>query len=322
MSDAMTAPPEASRSLIQWIQAAAVDQLSHAIRLLTEQSLRDPTVVHEIRKAVKRIRATLQLVRGELTEFSPWDRQLRDVNRALSSARDLDMCRKTLADLRADRSPHGGAIESLDARLTERRAQLPPVETLAGDAHELAAALERIRAGLCEWAPPTGGFELVRPAVRRNVRKSRRLIGRLQSAPHSEDVHALRKLVKRRLYWLQVLQPIWPRGLSGEEKLVDALADRLGKHHDLEVLIDHARQSAGPHEKSLPKPLSKLIRKLQSRQRKYAQRALTLARYLYAERPKAFTRRWEAYAAIWGDSPPEKVQAPAIDHEPLRARPR
>ncbi len=319
----MSAPSDASRSLAQLIQTAAVDQLTHAIALLTEQSLRDATAVHEIRKAVKRIRATLQLVRGELSaEFPAWDRQLRDVNRALSSARDLDMCRKTLADLRDASSLHGRAIDRLDAQLSARRTHLQPVETAGGNAGELIASLERIRSGLREWTPRTGGFELIRPAVQRNVRKSRKLIDRLQSEPTSDDVHALRKLVKRRLYWLEALQPLWPRGLQAEEKLVDALADSLGKHHDLEVLIEHARHSAGEQEKSLHQSLAKLIRKLRRRQRKYELRALKLARYLYAERPKAFTRRWEAYAAIWQETPPENAEESVINHEPLRARPR
>lgn len=313
-------------TLVQLLRPAALDPLSRAIDLLSTDGPLEPAATHEIRKSVKRIRAVLQLVRSDLeTQFKEWNDLLRTVNRTLSSARDFDVCRQTVQELLPRSSPaHRTVLERLHTELTRQQALISG-ELPVDPRPVLGSTLLTVKSALLEWQPEQTGFGLIRPAVRRMARQARRLIRRLQQDPTHDGLHALRKIVKRRLYWLEALQPIWPRGLQAERKLVDILADDLGKHHDLAVLREHLQSSAEGLAASEAKPVKSVSRRLVRRQRKLEVRSLRLARYLFAERPQAFSRRWNAFVKVWRDSPAAAIPLKTVSQPadiPVKTRPR
>jgi CHAD domain-containing protein len=314
---------KSSDLLERLIRRVMREQTDRAHTLLSSPVPFDATAIHETRKAVKRLRAALSLVREELgPRYRDWISRLRAVNRCLSSVRDLDACRKILGDLRpACSSSQQAVLEQLQVELTQQR-------TACADAcgedswPAMVAELDAVHEGFTGWQNSTDGFELVRPALRQMSRRSRRLIRRLREEVDVESIHALRKLVKWRLYWLEFLQPIWPRGLAAELRLVDSLADKLGDHHDLAVLLQWVQHSATAQKASQAQSVESLQRRLQSQQKKLERRALKLARYLFAERPKAFARRWKVLWKIWRDAPQPVGQSSSAADPPPRPRPR
>ncbi len=304
------------------IRDDAHEQAQRARTLLTGPAPPDSASIHETRKAVKRLRAILALVRSELGgEYDHWTRRLRDLNRRLSSVRDLDACLKLLADFRSECSlSQQFIINQFQAELTDQRTLCAAAGGSAWR-QSLVDELDAVTHGFSAWHPSATGFDLIEPALRSLGRRARRLIRQLGDETHADAVHALRKLVKWRMYWLEMLEPLWPRGLRAEWKLVDLLADQLGDHHDLVVLRDLLQKSAVAQQAANPQAVQSLQRRLMSRQKKLESRALRLAGYLFAERPKAFARRWKSIWKIWRDSPSAAEALLSAENAP-RPRPR
>lgn len=319
----MAGRPKSSDLLERLIRRVMREQTDRARAQLSSPVPFDATAIHETRKAVKRLRAALSLIREELgPRYDDWISRLRAVNRQLSSVRDLDASLKILDDMRPACSlPQQAVIEQLQLELTQQRnACAAACGEDSGPA--MVAELDAVLEGFADWQNSADGFELIRPALRDMARRARRMIRRLQEESHVETVHALRKLVKWRLYWLEFLQPLWPRGLLAEQRLVDSLADRLGDYHDLAVLLHWVRQSATVQNASQARCVESLQQRLRSQQKKLERRALKLASYLFSERPKAFTRRWKALWKIWRDAPQPVEQSSPVADPPQRPRPR
>jgi CHAD domain-containing protein len=109
------------------------------------------------------------------------------------------------------------------------------------------------------------------------------------SAADGEALHELRQCVVAHRYQMDLVEPLWPR--LGKLWIAEAqrLRDRLGAHHDLDVLAG----LMAPHQ-VLARWRSRLVPLVAARQAAHAAAAARLAGRLFAERPKAFRRRLEA----------------------------
>ncbi|MFO0918115.1 MAG: CHAD domain-containing protein [Planctomycetaceae bacterium] len=286
------------------IRANAHEQARRARSLLAAAMPPDAMSIHETRKTIKRLRATLSLLQHELgDDYKSWMNRLGALNRRLSSVRDLDACLKILADLRSSGSlSRQFVINQLQAELADQRTLC----AAAGGSDwrkSLVDELDGVMAGFSVWQASAKDFDLIESALRKLARRARRLIRDLQANPRVEGIHSLRKLVKRRLYWLEMLEPLWPRGFRAEKKLVDVLADHLGDHHDLAVLLELLGKSAAAQQSANTRTVQSLERRLIFQQKQLERRALRSARYLFAERPKAFAQRWKAVWKVWRDLP-------------------
>ncbi len=313
----MTHSSDTPHALCDLLRQAALTHLDQAVSLLATSGPIPPAEVHETRKAVKRVRAALCLIRGDLgPRFADWNGRLRAVNRRLSSTRDLDVCSVTIHELPASRSPaEQEVLDRLQAELAAQRAASAD-EVANHQRGSLVEELRIVRQGVLDWNSEMPDFDLIRPAVRDMVKQARKRIKRLDEKSSSEDIHALRKIVKLRLYWLEFLQPIWPRGWEAERKRVDLLSDSLGKHHDFAVLESRLRESAVGRNPSSDRPVQRVLREIHHRQRKLAAQGLKRAQQLFAERPKEFARRWKTLVDLWQMSTEPDEQAS------LRIRPR
>lgn len=302
-----------SPSIHDLLRQAALLHLERAVELLSIAGPIAPDSIHESRKAVKRIRAVLQLVRGDLgPRFDDWNHRLRTVNRRLSSTRDVDVCLATIQDWEETRPEwQRQVLQRFQADLMSQR--LRAEEDLSVRLRDsLVEELGIVMQGMMAWRSETPDFELIRPAVRDMVRRARRMLDRLDERSRSDKIHSLRKIVKLRLYWLEFLQPIWPRGMRTEIQLVDELSSRLGKYHDLVVFAERLGNTAVEGETSAVRDRERLLKLLRCRQRKLAAQGLKLARRLFAEHPKAYTRRWKMLTEIWLSTP----KAAAVEPSP------
>jgi CHAD domain-containing protein len=258
--------------------------------------------VHETRKALKRLRALLVLLRAELgpKRYAREKAALRDCARRLAGARDAEVMLGTLDSLvRRDPShlKRSAAVSTLRAQLLAER------DTAAAHAihdprvrGEVIVELQAVRARAARWELRERGFKLLAPGLEdiyTRGRKRMRVARRRQSV---EALHAWRKRVKDLRYAAETLD----RGgkqAGGSSKYVrriarraDRLGEMLGEEHDLALLEarvrERSRQFAGER-----KTRKRLLALIASRRRKLRKRALREGERLYQRPPRRFLRR-------------------------------
>ncbi|MBP0445320.1 CHAD domain-containing protein [Roseomonas sp. SSH11] len=212
--------------------------------------------IHQMRVAIRRLRACLALFRPCLDEEreEAFTGQLRQLGRCLGAARDWDVfCAETLPHL-AGR----GLPEPLLGRL------LAAAETERAAAHESLSAefarpaLTRTVLGLAAWAEdpvalsgqPDGGDmaepladlapELEERLARRVLRRGRRIRHRTD-----EELHDLRKSLKRLRYGVEFLAPLHRRKrVSAYLRRCKDLQEELGALNDGAMAVTLAEQLA------------------------------------------------------------------------------
>jgi CHAD domain-containing protein len=257
------------------------------------------SAIHDARKDLKKLRSLLRLVRADIgkRQYRAENSRYRDAARLLAVARDAEVKLETLAALRERYPDEAPAADVLQRALEGERARV------AGDAADpelrrrLDEAAETIAAGAAEvddWMLGDDGFDLLRTGLERSYRRGRDGLRSLGDDPTDYELHEWRKRVKDLWYQLRLLRSVWPAALKGPVEAADELADLLGDHHDLALLIDDTRvRGSGDLE------LAALTGLARRRQRELLDAALPIAERLYAEKPKRFVERIEAYWDAW-----------------------
>jgi CHAD domain-containing protein len=289
--------------LPQALRRIALGQLDLAIELLggdndggrEDGRAFDQKAIHETRKALKRLRALVGLLREELGE-QQYKREhaiLRDAARRLASARDAEVTVDTL-DALLKRHPRklgrSHPLIALRKRLVAERA------TAARHALEdraLRAQVLRDLGGLREraqrWAlSERAGLTIVEDDLRRVYRQGRRRMCRVERGRGgAHAAHEWRKRVKDLRYAAEIL------GLRPLARRADRLAELLGEEHDLVVLAGLLPPPGrGPFKgKRGRRARRALLKRIARRRRRLRKRALRDGERLYRRRPKQFLRR-------------------------------
>jgi CHAD domain-containing protein len=199
------------------LRRMALAQLDVAIEALEGRDARmsPEKRVHEARKALKRLRALLRLVRDELGEraYARESELVRSTAKRLAQARDAEVLLSTLDDLiKRHAKKLGGrrGVQRLRARLQIERdgaAELALADsaTRAGVLDDLRAL--RVRVSGWQLAEP-GGIEAVEAPLQRLYGTGRRRMGRAQRAKRESGrkLHEWRKRVKDLRYAAEMLQ--------------------------------------------------------------------------------------------------------------------
>jgi CHAD domain-containing protein len=255
------------------LQRMALAQVDLTLELLRRYDSADGgRAVHETRKAIKRLRALLRLLRGRLGEevYARENAGLRQTAGRLAGARDAEVMLATLEQL-MERHPRKlgrrKGVRRLHRRLQVERDRMS-AQTI-GEAATRAQALAELtafRARAAAWSlPDRPGIELARPGLRRLYEQGRRR-GRRAARKDGEmaAMHAWRKRVKDLRYAAEMLEREQPptSGKHGKgtkhgtqaghgkrakrdrasarlhrvAKRADRLGEALGEDHDLAVL--------------------------------------------------------------------------------------
>ena len=193
--------------LTDGLRRMALSQLDLAIDLLAGAggTLAAATAVHETRKALKRLRALLGLLRAELGErqFAREDALLRDAGLRLAGARDAEVLVLTLDALVRENPNKLGrrrGVAKLRRRLVAERDRA--TELTRDDAWARAQVVGELRAlrGRVEsWSfPPREGIESIEGGLRRIYRQGRRRRRRAARGKGADGLamHRWRKRVK------------------------------------------------------------------------------------------------------------------------------
>ncbi len=265
----------------------------------------DPAeLVHEARKAIKRMRALARLLRDELgeQEFARVDASLRSAGRRLAGARDADVRLATLREL-IERHPHtlapsrgpsnGNGPEREGIRRLEEQLQRERLNnSQPSDIDEVLADIAAMRDQLARWSLVDTDFATLSPGLRRLYREGRHRYAhcaRVQGRDE-QDVHDWRKRVKSLYYALDMLGAKKAKGARRATRRADRLGDLLGSEHDLWMLCAYveAHPEAFGTDTAAKDELLSLI---EQRRRRLRKRALSLGARLYKRKPGKFTRR-------------------------------
>lgn len=252
--------------------------------------------VHDARKCLKRLRSLLVLIRPGLPEpvFLSLTERLGTIAKGLAPARDAQALLDALGKLAKD--PAGGdddaAIRSLTAWLQQqRRAAEKSLEgNMAADAMR---GLFGLRPAIGNLAVYPDGFEPVARGLRNSYRGARKAFADAFKSGDDEAFHDWRKTLQRHWRHMQLLTPCWPSELSARVELSRNLSQILGDDHDLAQLCKLV--SAPTMAFASPEDTASFLKRCRKRQKALRREAESRGARLFAERPKPFVERIEAY---------------------------
>lgn len=253
--------------------------------------------VHNCRKAIKRLRALLRLLRPAITETA-WrqcNTSLRDTARLLSGERDAAVIPDTLTKLEA----YAGAVDDAVARkaLKAFGKTLDHAAPTAPDRLDPALAVKvRKRLAACagrfqKMRLAGTGKQAVEAGVANSYRVGRRAFKAARRSSDAEAFHDVRKAVQWHWRHMALLENAWPDVMTVRAEEARTISQDLGEDHDIAVLLEHVRRSNGVDTGSV-KAIARLCARRHGELR--AQVEGRLAR-LFSEPPDDFGKRVAGY---------------------------
>jgi CHAD domain-containing protein len=260
--------------------------------------------VHETRKRLKRLRASLRLERFAIGDetYRRENAAFRDLGQRLSAPRDARVLLETL----------DGLIERFGDELP--RDELGPLRDQLEQSHKRAVTklrrgratvdsvrdeLEAARVRSASWTYDSDGFEALRPGLQRIYRRGRRSMRAAAEEPSDEHLHEWRKRAKDLWHALQIVRPAAPKRMKALARQAHRLSDLLGDDHDLAVLREHIARLDVAFEQEATR--TALLSAIDRRRGSLRREALKLGARIYRRRPKRFARSvergWQKRAA-------------------------
>jgi CHAD domain-containing protein len=276
------------------IARGRIDDALDELRGKTESTPEE--AVHGARKDMKKLRALLRLVRGELGEqrFARENVCFRDAARELAGARDADVMLETLDSLDLPAGLRWELRKVIQAS-RERNGAGGDREAAGRDA---VAILKEGRKRVGDWPLDDDSFQALAGGLERTYRRGRRDFKAARTQPSVAALHEWRKRVKDLWYQQTLLCRLWPPVMTAVGDEAHELSDRLGDDHDLAVLADWFKE----HTEADPDLQAAIDRRRAELQKE----AFALGARLYADKPSAYVRRLER---LW-DAAEARVRAP------------
>jgi triphosphatase len=210
----------------------------------------DPEQVHDMRVAVRRMRAAMSVFREALPVRSQRLRdELKWVAGQLGEVRDLEVQLEQFREWGRDMSEEDRAslaplVERLEHRHADARVQV--LLDLDSRRYErvVAGMTDMLQRGPLRRSPPsrTPAAVAAPDLVGNRRRKVRKQGDSLDPSSPPEDFHTLRIRTKRLRYAVEFLSPLAPKPSRRYVRQLVALQDCLGEHQDAQVAKAHIRE--------------------------------------------------------------------------------
>jgi CHAD domain-containing protein len=283
------------------LQRVCMERLGYAVDVLSDPLVERNEGIHEARKALKRVRAMIRLVRDTVGNraYRRENVVLRDTARLLAPARDCHVLVATLDGVVESYRGQlaAGAFAALRRRLVARHQET--FATVADGSQivtDVIAALQCSRRRFAGWnaeAAVPDCFDSIALGLRRVYARGHRAHAAACREPSTRICHEWRKRVKYLRYQLETLVSLWPAVIDATAASLDGLAEMLGDEHDLARLEEVAGSEPAPVGEATERRLLRAIL-AQERGERWAA-AQELGSRLYAEIPEDFVRRVGAY---------------------------
>jgi CHAD domain-containing protein len=271
-----------------------LEQINLALKELRSRSVASMQI-HQSRKAFKRFRALLHLLRPGMRKstFRRLEDQIRTIAAAFGDARDNQVMIETVAKLEAAAPARACTLvfPALKASLHER------LQETAGISPKLlrsqAKALERLATDFKSARLDITDFACFEPGLRRVYADCRERLNRAVTTNDEEDFHDCRKAVQRHWRHMQLLRRIWPEAMRARIELAHDLAQLLGEDHDVAVLKRHVIAEADAIAAKTPRDA--FLNFCESHQQMLRARAKLLSERLLCQKPGDFCRLMAVY---------------------------
>ena len=284
------------------VRRMAAAQLDRALGYLGCQDGERDKHIHEARKATKRLRALVALVRRDLGDevYALENQCYRNAGQRISGLRDATVLVETLDRLVESLGEDVPKSRFVRVRkwLVERRDRAyGQADSINRAVQEVIADLAQARERLEHWNLQRQGWGGIRVGVQRIYARGRRDFAGAYALPSDEAFHDWRKQVKYLWYHTQILENIWPSVMRAQAAELDQLGELLGRDHDLAVLrttvlAEFPRAGATATLRALERRINEVRFQMQARARLLAER-------IYLERPREFSRRLGGYWRVW-----------------------
>lgn len=290
-------------SLDEGVRRIALDQVAKALGQLADGGGPEPEkAVHDARKRFKKVRAVLRLARGGLGRklAARENARFRDSGRPLSEVRDAGVLVEAFDELVGPSGipDHPGAAERIHEALEGRRRGL--VGSVLGDQEALkavASAMEEARDEVKRWDLRGNLRKVLGKGLKRIYRAGRAANRIASNDPGDEAWHEWRKRVKDLWYALDLIEVIRPAFYDGLRDRARKLADALGNDHDLAVLRQTLEDpDAKVGDRAAIEAIGPLIDRRRGELREEARR---LGNEVFAEAPRNFSARFDAFWRAW-----------------------
>jgi CHAD domain-containing protein len=296
---------ERDESVISGLRRVVREEIESAGDHLSgkKKTTRDEAI-HDARKSLKKVRATLRLVRGEMgAAFGSENARLRDIAARLSEFRDAFAIIGTFDDLKNKFKDQGAGtkLRSVRAGLTKRRDESGRDEDVGVVLNAAVAALQRAARRVKKWPLERDGYDAIAPGLVETYRNGRKALARAKKDASAENFHQLRKRVKDHWYHIRLMEGLWTEVMGAYEKSLKDLEDWLGNDHNLTVLRD--KIAAEPAFFGKEKQIDLALDLIARYQKELRVDAVPLAERIYEEKPRDFARRMRHLWDTWQAEP-------------------
>lgn len=271
------------------------ERVEDALEILKDDRLK---AVHNVRKEIKKLRAILRLIRGEIGKnvYRRNNHRLRAAAGELTAVRDARVRLDAFEGLAKHfgrglpARPFPKIEEALreDYRAEERK-------FLNGhSAGAVAKILLELKQHADDLKTDASGWAAIGPGLEASFCRGREAFKTVQKDCSPKNLHEWRKRVKDLWHHLRLLCRVWPKEVRATIEELETLAELLGNDHDLVMLAEFVAENfKGARD---AEALAELIGR---RQKEFRSEALKLGRRFYAEKPERFCRRIGNYWTIW-----------------------
>jgi CHAD domain-containing protein len=277
------------------LRRIAIEQIEKALLEASAPQAAFDDTVHQLRRRCKNLRGLLRIVRPQLKAFKVEDSAVASTASQLSHARDAAVMVATFDGL-VSGAADGEGLAQLRDMLTERSRGLTLHIDEQALLREFCAAVLAMRERVDGWTLKRKKFGAIAGGVEDTYRRMRQSMREAEADGLPETLHAWRKQAKYHRHHMLLLRRHAPDMLEGRSKLLAELADLLGQHHDLAVLMEVLNGRVA----GVSVALKSIMELANERQHNLQEQAFALGRQIAAERPSALTERLRRYWVLEG----------------------
>jgi len=221
----------------------------------------DVRAVHRTRIASRRLREILPVLQLKPELVERLGRRLKNVTVQLGDVRELDVLAALVAELQASGQHDRQALRRVASAMSDERARARDrlcAKLPTRELERIARKLEKAGGDLRDHKPSRGWQWAVEARVSRRAETLMKALDAAGSIYLPERLHEVRIALKKLRYAVEVAgEAAGVKSLS-DIKTLKRHQDTLGRLHDLQVLIDHVRES----QPSLAAPDAVMWRKI------------------------------------------------------------
>ena len=275
-----------------------IDECRTAINYLSKASSVEEKheAVHEARKAFKKIRASLRLVRDHIDYYQEENTWFRDRGREVSEVRDATAHFELLEVLKEQYGSelYENTFNDLHKELQQHREKLAEITFHEKDRlPELQQAVEEKVKKIPGWPIEIQNFDEIRPSIKRVYKRGYKALQKSLESGEVKDFHEWRKRAKYLRYQIDILNRLWPQVFTVYEDELHDITDFTGTVNDIQNLQITVQNLDEPFSSRDEKMLFDAItRKHEKSMKKHA---LLKGRKFYVDSPSDFCDRMEVY---------------------------